>query len=246
MSLSCRGFGVAELLFVAFAVGAVVHEEVDFFGAFRADDLIEALAGVLEVGASRDVDEDECLAFEDGEPFGDVVDVEVGADFGAFFVVGFEEGALGDDDLGAADVFADEVWSWGGVAEVGDEGDLEGSGDLDAAVFELAEFFLWEVGVLGLEFGAFLHDGVAHGGACVFGVEATEEDVVFDLELLVVFEGDDVEGGFLSFEVDEALHHAADVRGDACVADDGGVAHALEASLGAVVREGADVVHVSV
>lgn len=170
--LSCRGFGFAELMFVAFAVGAVVHEEVDSFGAFRADELIEAFASVLEVGASRDVDEDECLAFEDGEPFGDVVDVEVCTDFGAVFVVGFEEGALGDDDLGASDVFADEVRAWGGIAEVGDEGDLEGAGDLDAAVFELAELFLWEVGVLGPEFGAFLDDGVAHGGACVFGVEA--------------------------------------------------------------------------
>lgn len=60
-----------------------------------------------------------------------------------------------------------------------------------------------------------------------------------------MLEREDVEGGFLSFEVDEALHHAADVWGDACVADDGGVAHSLEASLRAVVREGADVVHVS-
>jgi len=76
--------------------------------------------------------------------------------------------------------------------------------------------------------------------------EAADDDVVFDLVFAVDGEGDEVVGGGLAFKVDEAGHHAADVVGDAFVADDGSLAHALEPPLGAVVSEGADVVHVPV
>ena len=186
------------------------------------------------------------LALKNAQPLGDVVQMHVHADLRALLVIRLEEGALGDHDLGLADVLADQVRARGRVAGEGNQRDLKRARDLNAAILELLELLLRHVHKLGLELRALFAGDVAEGWTRVLGLKAAQQDVVLDLEGLVGQKRDQLVGRALTLKIDVPLHHALDGWRDARVAHDLGGAHALEAALRAVVREATDVIHVAV
>lgn len=106
------------------------------------------LACVPEVGAARHGSAPH-LGLKHPQPLGDVLDVKVHADLGAVAVLGLEERALADHDLGFAHVLAHQMRARLGIAEVGQDRDVEGACDLHAAFFQFSQLFLREVGELG-------------------------------------------------------------------------------------------------
>jgi len=234
------------LFFVALAVGAVVHEQVEAVELVFGDGLVDGVSDVAHVGATGEVGEDDVLGRAGFEELDDVIEVEVLADVGAGAVAGLEEGALGDEDLGVEDVVAFEVLAPGGVAGVAEEGDGELSGDFGAGLLEFLEFFLGQADVFVAELGALLDDDIAHGGDGVVGVEGAEEVGGLDWVLLVVVEGDDLVGGALGLDGDPCFHDVFEGGLEVGVADGGAGAHALEVALGEVVGQGGGMVHMAV
>ena len=172
--------------------------------------------------------------------------MHVHAHLGPLGVVGLKEGALADDDLRLADIVAQQLRSRQRVAGVGQQRYLEVIHDLLAAQLHLLELLLGQPLQVLLELGALLDDHIADRGAGVLGVEGAEHDVVLELQLLLMLEGDQLVGRDLALEVAEPRHHAAHIVLDALVAHDGPRAHALEVALRAPVRQAAHMVHVPV
>ena len=79
-------------------------------------------------------------------------------------MVGLEERALRNDDLGLAELRLVEVRAKLGITGVGDQRDLELPRDLHALALELAQALLGEAEVLFPQLAAPLDDGVGEAG----------------------------------------------------------------------------------
>jgi len=209
---------------------------------------MENAFGGAEVGAAADVAEENEFIFQLREDGDEVVDVEVLADAGAFAVVGLEEGAFGEEDFGVADAILEESFAHGGVAGVGDEGDVEAVGDFFAGLFHFAEDVAGEIlgEEIGAEFFAAVDDEEADGGDGVAGGEGADDEAFAEFVFIANGEGDDGVFGDFAFEAGPRVDDVGEGFGDFWGAQDGAGFHALKEALGEVVGDAGGVIDVAV
>lgn len=223
-----------------------VHEEVDALHFGGADEFFEDGLGAFDAGAAGDVADDDVLAAEVRDDFGEVFGVEVFAGLGFGEVVGVVEGAFRQKRVAVDDVGVFEDGAFGGVAEIGDEGDFGAAGDFDALFFQVDDVGLGEGEVFVFEFGADGDEGVAEGGLAVVGGEGSDAEIAADLVEVAGHHGEDAVGGGLAFDFSEGLEHVVDGAGKVHRDEERGGLHALEEALRGEVGEAGDVVHVAV
>ena len=177
------------------------------------------------------------------EPFNKIINMHMHPDLCSPFVLRIKEGALGDDHLGIADIVAQQVGTGECVAGVGEERDFDVVDNLFAALLHIAQLFLRQPDKVLFELGAFFDDDIATRWRGVLSMKSSEDDVVFDLDLLLVLEGDQLVRSLLAFEVLEPIHHSSNIRLDAFVTHNRARAHPLEVALRAPIREPADMIH---
>lgn len=190
--------------------------------------------------------DDDVLIVHAFEERGEFVDVHVAAGVGAFGVLVFEEGALGEEDFAVADIVELRKVDVLGIAQIADEGDFDGVVDGDALLFEFYQFIAGQAVVFGFEFFSCFDDAEADGVAGVFGREDTGDEVGLDAEFVAGADGDEVGRDAAAVEASPGVEDLTDGVDGAGRGEDGSLSLAAEFAMGQVVGNARGVVHVAV